>query len=401
MKLLRTEIYNLNRFEEGKFIFDFVNDKRVYEAEEDNRVVFPVINNVYTHTAISLLGINASGKTSALVLLTQMLDIFIQNESLDYDSDFKDFFKTEVTTVNYVHHEGRLYKIESLIKKDTKRERLYFDQEKFYEKKLPKNISKKNFFTFSSKLEPTMERNELATNSLFGIFLKEEDSIFSSILNQMEQTNLRVIDHLDETNINLLSMHSDDIPISFIHYLDSSIELFEVVGEEKVANQPDKFKLKFIDSEEIIIVDYFNLNKYLSSGTIKGLSILMSIMLILKNGGYLVIDEIENHLNKAIVLSIIKLFQSSLNQLGATLIFSTHYQEIVDGLDRTDSMYILRKNKSISMVRFSKLLESNDRTDKIKSEILLSGVYHTAPQYSRYINLKKDLQAHLINVRGD
>lgn len=146
MKLLRTEIYNLNRFEEGKFIFDFVNDKRVYEAEEDNRVVFPVINNVYTHTAISLLGINASGKTSALVLLTQMLDIFIQNESLDYDSDFKDFFKTEVTTVNYVHHEGRLYKIESLIKKDPKRERLYFDQEKFYEKKLPKNISKKNFF---------------------------------------------------------------------------------------------------------------------------------------------------------------------------------------------------------------------------------------------------------------
>ena len=216
-----------------------------------------------------------------------------------------------------------------------------------------------------------MERNELATNSLFGIFLKEEDSIFSSILNQMEQTNLRVIDHLDETNINLLSMHSDDIPISFIHYLDSSIELFEVVGEEKVANQPDKFKLKFIDSEEIIIVDYFNLNKYLSSGTIKGLSILMSIMLILNNGGYLVIDEIENHLNKAIVLSIIKLFQSSLNQLGATLIFSTHYQEIVDGLDRTDSMYILRKNKSISMVRFSKLLESNDRTDKIKSEIII------------------------------
>lgn len=400
MKLLRTEIFNLNRFENGTFIFDFVNGKRVFETEIDNRVVYPIMNNTYIHTAISLLGINASGKTSALTLLTQMLDVFIQNESLDYESDFKDFFKTEVNMVNYVYHLGTLYKIESTIKKDIKHERLYFEDERYYEKKVAKNIAKKDFFTFNTKIKPTMQRKELGTNSSFGIFLKEEDSIFSSVLNQLLQGTSRVIDHLNTTNINLLSMHSDDIPVSFINYLDSSIEVFEVVGDERVANQPDKFKLKFADSEEEIIVNYFNLDKYLSSGTIKGISVLISIMSILENGGYLVVDEIENHLNKAIVLSIIKLFQSSLNKYGATIIFTTHYQEIIDGLDRTDSMYILRKNKSISMVRLSELLDKNDRKDKIKSEILLSGTYNTAPLYSNYTKLKRDIQKHLVTVRG-
>lgn len=51
------------------------------------------------------------------------------------------------------------------------------------------------------------------------------------------------------------------------------------------------------------------LEKYLSSGTIKGINILFNAMVVLQSGGYLLVDEIENHLNKSIVINLINLLQ--------------------------------------------------------------------------------------------
>lgn len=44
-------------------------------------------------------------------------------------------------------------------------------------------------------------------------------------------------------------------------------------------------------------------------------------MTTLIEGGYLLIDELENHFNKAIVENIIEFFQSDVNKNGATIIF--------------------------------------------------------------------------------
>ncbi|SFG82359.1 AAA family ATPase [Oribacterium sp. WCC10] len=77
------------------------------------------------------------------------------------------------------------------------------------------------------------------------------------------------------------------------------------------------------------------LNNYLSSGTVKGMVIFTLAQEVLKNGGYIVVDEIENHFNKEIVTTLMRFFMDmKVNKHGGTLIFSTHYPELLDEYDR-------------------------------------------------------------------
>ena len=63
---------------------------------------------------------------------------------------------------------------------------------------------------------------------------------------------------------------------------------------------------------------------------------------VLKDGGYLIVDEIENHFNKEIVSTLIRFFMDGkINKNGGMLIFSTHYPELLDEYDRNDSILLL------------------------------------------------------------
>lgn len=60
----------------------------------------------------------------------------------------------------------------------------------------------------------------------------------------------------------------------------------------------------------------------------------------------MLIDELENHFNKEIVTTIIRFFMDSkLNRNGGTLIYTTHYSELLDEYNRNDSIYIIRNKK--------------------------------------------------------
>ncbi|AMB99910.1 hypothetical protein AWM75_07980 [Aerococcus urinaehominis] len=395
MKLLRTEISGLPNFKDNRFIFDLTNDKRVSKEELASYELFPLTNNSYQFPLISLLGINATGKTTSLILVKQMLLLFIQNESLDFHSPFAHYIPSDIMTVNYLTDGKTLYKIVSEIQKDSKKEKIFFKAEKLYAKPLRQSIAHKRLFAFKDS-ELVLDRASLAEQGNFNLqnFLKDEDSIFSSILNQKDESNLKVLDMMGTTNMNFLSMYSDSLPLSYIHYLDTSIDIFEMDEDYQGHKIPNKFKLKFKGNNEIFTVDYHHLDQYLSSGTIKGISFLLMVTLVLSEGGYLLIDEIENHLNKTIVTSIMRLFQSKINKNRATLIVSTHYQELVDIFSRTDSIYLLRKTDQINIERFSTVLEKYkyDRTDKVKSNLLMSGVLDTAPQYEYYEMLKQDME---------
>lgn len=56
--------------------------------------------------------------------------------------------------------------------------------------------------------------------------------------------------------------------------------------------------MKFYGSEEIILNRPSEIEKYLSSGTIKGINVFMNALLCFVEGGYLIVDELENHLMK-------------------------------------------------------------------------------------------------------
>ena len=132
-----------------------------------------------------------------------------------------------------------------------------------------------------------------------------------------------------------------------------------------------------------------DLEQYLSSGTIKGIVTFSMAKAVLKSGGYLLVDEIENHFNKEIVTTLIRFFMDAdLNRNGGVLIFTTHYPELLDEYDRNDSIYIIRNRGGIAAENLSDILTRNDIK---KSDAYQSGYLQgTTPAYEAYLNLKKN-----------
>ncbi|EKF8800576.1 TPA: hypothetical protein ACN1M9_002664 [Enterococcus faecalis] len=89
-----------------------------------------------------------------------------------------------------------------------------------------------------------------------------------------------------------------------------------------------------------------------------------------------------------------EIFQSEVNKNGATLIFSTHYSELLDNIRRKEVIKVLRKEKGELMIESLTNLakkKGKDRTDIKSSDLILSGIFGTAPDYSKYNQLKKSL----------
>lgn len=149
-------------------------------------------------------------------------------------------------------------------------------------------------------------------------------------------------------------------------------------------------RLKFKGKTEILLNHPMELNNYLSSGTVKGMITFTLAQEVLRKGGYIIIDELENHFNKEIVTTLMRFFMDSrLNKNGGTLIFSTHYPELLDEFDRNDSIFITRNRNGVTVENLSNLLKRNDIK---KSDAYQSGFLEgTTPAYEAYMRLKKSV----------
>lgn len=111
---------------------------------------------------------------------------------------------------------------------------------------------------------------------------------------------------------------------------------------------------------------------------------------ILREGGYSLINEIENRFNKEIVSTLIRFFKNSqLNKKGGVLFFSTYYLELMDEYDRNDSIFITRNSNGITVENLCTILKRNDI---MKSKAYESGYLQgTTPSYEAYMKLKKSM----------
>ena len=118
----------------------------------------------------------------------------------------------------------------------------------------------------------------------------------------------------------------------------------------------------------------------------------MGAIFAFTEGGYLVVDELENHFNREIVTTLVRFFMDKkVNKYGATLIFSTHYSELLDQFERNDGIYIVRNIGGITAENLSKILKRNDiKKSEVYDSDFLQG---TVPSYESYIALKKVLMS--------
>ena len=174
-------------------------------------------------------------------------------------------------------------------------------------------------------MKPTAIRNQDE------IYLPDDVS-FIIAHNKKVNDTVEVFSLLSYTNINILPF-TEDIQLEVITFLDPTIEklCFEQVEGKTFIH------LKFKNEEEIVLNTAVDLEQYLSSGTIKGIITFSMVKEVLQSGGYLLVDEIENHFNKEIVTTLVRFFMDSrFNKNGGTLIFTTHYPELLDEYDRND-----------------------------------------------------------------
>ena len=379
MKLLKIKIKGLKLFKDELEI-DFFAEQRV--GSEKNEMLYKLFSNIYINNVVALIGINASGKTSILKVISFVINI-LNNEPINkivYNDILNGInYEDEVIFETYFYsEENYINKLQTIVKRDDKSQdgenKYTIKEEKLWRKNLSAVKTKKSLFEFE-KLNPVQIRN------VDEEFLMEDVSIIIS-LNKKYSSRFYINDMINLTNKNHITF-SGEFPPELIIFLDPSIEYLTLKQDGKKL----EIRLKFKEKEEIILYDPIELNNYLSSGTIKGINVFINAMFAFKNGGYLIVDELENHFNREIVSTLIRFFMNEkINNKGATILFSTHYSEFLDEFQRTDDIYIVRNKNGINVEKLSKILNRNDIK---KSEAYQSGYLQgTAPAYESYIDFK-------------
>ena len=393
MRLLKIFIQDMPRFKENIDI-DFITKQRV--AEDDQEKLFNTFSNnytsIYTNQAISFIGLNASGKTTILKAISFVINL-LNNEALnnikskEILNDLSDNEKVKITS--FFYNDNSVYKLETHIEKRVNQvdneSKLIITEERLWEKDATKVKTKKSLFEFNDS-DIRIERNEKEQ------FLLNDVSVMIAI-NKEKQSNFPLRDMLMWTNHNMLNILGK-FPKELLTFLDPSIEYFKC----DIRKKPADIRLKFYESEEIILNNPSEIEKYLSSGTIKGINVFMNALLCFMEGGYLIVDELENHFNEEIVTTLARFFMNpNVNRNGATLIYSTHYSELLDEYDRNDCIYIVRNRGGIYTENLSLILKRNDIK---KSEAYESGYLEgTVPIYESYMALKKVLSS--VRIEGD
>lgn len=383
MKLLRIIAEGLPLFKE-KLDLSFYAQQRV--EEEHRNILYPLFSNIYLNSANGFIGINASGKTSVLKVILLVLEI-INNEPINH-IETKDILgdakEVKLNTYFYSRNVNEICRLETIItshKSKSEGVRYSIISETIWIKNVEEVTTRKAMLNFDG-YDPAIIRSSQEE------FLSDDVSIMIA-RNKKTKEHVRIVNLLKYTNENVLHF-SEDIPAEVITFLDPTIESLHFDEKDK----KPLIHLKFKGKEEILLNNPVELNNYLSSGTVKGMITFTLAQEVLQTSGYIIVDEVENHFNKEIVTTLMRFFMDSkLNKKGGTLIFSTHYPELLDEYDRNDSIFITRNRNGITVENLSNILKRNDIK---KSDAYQSGFLEgTTPTYEAYMQLKKSIAAAL------
>ena len=370
MKLLRIVFSGYPLFKERETI-DFIATQRI--TDEDSDQMTHLFSNIYQNNVVALIGINASGKTVVLNMVAFVLNLLSANQINNAGTrdmlavmNEDDRLKLEI----FFYDDGNVNDLSVLIgvDKGSKERRYIILDENLKTKSARKVKYRKSVFDFT-KYDSEVNRDNGEA------YLRDDISIMIAY-NKEHSCSFKYKDLSDITDDNRLEAEAI-FPVCLLKMLDPSVEYlrYDRNGLKK------DIRLKFYrQKEEIILSNERELNLYLSSGTIKGLTVYMAVIDIFKNGGILLIDEMEDHFNRELVAVLIRLFQNTdINKNGAILIFSTHYPSLLDEFDRNDNTYIIRNEDRITIENLASRFTRND----IKKSVAYESDYleGTAPSY--------------------
>ena len=398
MRLLGFEIHNTNLFGKNLHI-DLVATDKVSQLITDNDNIERAYRidsgaSIYSQNLIAFTGLNATGKTTILEVIQILLQI-VANDARLNDPHIKPIIQKIIGSVDGTNEKPIVFvmwfeidkQILELTSSIIKRYTLDEEYDFVYKNEILKvrsfsKLTKKNLFNFvHSKV--INQRTDFEDAK----FLLDDMSIAS----MFKDKATKVLCSFEKYNTvrNIRPMIPD---VSIIQCFDSAISCIEQ------SDSKDKYKLKFKkDGDSEYDVSYDDLESILSSGTVKALHFFPALQSVLKSGGYILFDEIENHINKRLVEWILSLFENrDYNPHGACLIFTTHYPELLDTFVRKDNIYITRKRSdgTLEAVKYSDEIERNEL---LKSNVILGNLIKgTVPKYA---SMKAAEQALADNIK--
>lgn len=380
MKVLRIQARGLPLLPHGMDVCLY-GQQRVNEKDKES--LWALTPNIFLNPATAFIGLNASGKTTIMNVVRLALGL-LQNESINHMAvkHILNGVDKAVLRIYFADNQKNVNCLETaIVEKRTESDNRFFviAEEKLWTKPFSRVRTKKQLIDFEG-MEPIVERTGTEE------YLLDDVSLVIG-RNKKNNDSLTVCSLLSYTNENVLPF-TENISMEIVKYLDPTVEklCFEKVQDKTI------IRLKFAEKEEIVLNNSKELGLYLSSGTIKGIITFSMAETVLRTGGCLLVDEIENHFNHEIVATMVRLFTDRrLNQKGGVILFTTHYPELLDMFERNDNIYIVRNKGGILPENLSDLLKRNDikKSEVYRSDFLKG----TAPSYSASMNLKKAIAA--------
>lgn len=361
------------------FTLDFLPKARV-NCNDDNSEILKVDNNLYTYNLIAFTGSNSSGKSTTLELIKTVLTFmktgrWIYRKSDFNSSDIKLHIEFYLDGDIFIYN-AQILPIEEISEGQIispfckiRNEQTMFAR---YDGKSGKHYYNELKFSIDYHATGIDDTSKL-------IFLcKEKSNLY--YLPEFSKNGV-LVNNLFFESLNFLG---EELTKAIIRLLDDSIEYIIFDGTDNV-------QFKRFNNRELSITKREMLG-LLSNGTIKGIDLYIRVALLLKTGGIMIIDEIENCFHKNLVNNLLFLItDKSLNKNNAQIIFSTHYVEILDILDRRDNIFILHKNNN--EITLQNLYEDYEfRTEILKSRKFNNNAFNTLLNYDQLMEVKRLLK---------
>ena len=373
MKLLRVVASNFKNCCDN-FTIDFIAKSR--KTSEDKEYELQTIaDDLYAFNTVAFVGKNASGKTTAVDLLdccySILGDFCLENKHYSYDG-----IKLEIV----FYHESFIYRYRTeLGSSTTLSNKASFinqtlEQKKYYKSKL-KSIYMDDDFEPVSNISALPEDTSI---TFFVLKKKETRAIYFDCGGEGANTY----------QLMFKALKKYDIPLSTLSHI---LRIFDENIREISMKDEHNFRLKFEgDQPRDQVMSDKELLYFLSSGTTKGMLLYTFVVASLKYGFDLIIDEVEDHFHKTLVENMLSLYKDkSVNRHNATLIFTTHYCEVLDLFNRQDNIWISKANGKVSL---SNMYDDYDlRPELLKSKQFYNNAFQTSVNYEDLMKLKKEL----------
>lgn len=380
---------------EQNFTLDFVTQERVTSDSRDSEETIQLEKGLYVQKILAVTGGNASGKSTTLSLIFQICYLLNNGTWIGTPSDFKDKnspikFHIEFYLNSFIY----LYDIEIVLNTnkyiglDTVAPIFLVKKESLLKTKYSPNYGRK-YVEKGNFEEVNIEENDKKTINDFGISIVKNITNNFVIANYFGP-NISYVENVSRvTNLfNLLKECDKELLSHILKILDNSIEKFELIG-----NQLVKFKRVGSKASIISFIEALNL---VSSGTIKGLEIYIKLIKTIQSGGMIIIDEIENSFTKILLANILMLIaDNDINTKNAQLVFSTHYIEMLNLIDRRDLIiYVERKDAGITATNYYKY---KFRSELSKSACFENEFFSKMVNYNDLINIKRLIKSEVSN----